>query len=80
MDLRKAWAKLPESGQIPFVIFEIEDVDRQIKRLEDDKQEKIHDLHLMLKENWTEQELMDAGFLAKSCKDLKIVMPEGDIV
>ena len=39
----------------------------------------MNNLDKMLRENWTEQELMDAGYLAKSCKDLKIVIPDKNV-
>jgi hypothetical protein len=69
MDYRKVWSKLPECGTFPIEICEMETEKTKMKQLQLDIahcQRKISEkeiyLDRIMQENWTEQELMDAGY------------------
>lgn len=79
MDYRTIWKNLPKSGNVPYSIVEFEDLNGRVQELQDMRLQTMNDLDKILRENWTEQELMDAGYLAKSCKDLKIVIPDKNV-
>jgi hypothetical protein len=76
MDYRTIWKNLPESGRLPYEIIDFEEINSKIEDLQTQRLEIMNKIDADLREDWTEEELMEAGYLTKSRKDIKIVFPE----